>query len=362
MLTIGQVLAQLGRIASPDKAAGWDPVGLQLGDPSKQAESVAVCHEATEDVVAWAEEARPSLIVSYHPLLFRPTTSITAGRSPAGRALRLLRIGAALAVVHTDFDVAKGGTADALADALGLTNPAPFGPVAGAEAVKIVTFVPEAAVDEVRAGLAAAGAGEIGAYTHCSFTVRGEGSFFPGPETQPAVGSRGVLNREPEVRLEMVAPRRRREAIVAALVATHPYEEPAYDLVATESNSGLIGRVGPVSDVDTHADLVELVAARLGGVIRQFGPRGSVANVAVVPGAGADFIQSAHRAGADVLVTGDVGHHRAVEAVDLGLGLIDPGHAATERPGMAALYAAVRSVTTDAVDLTHLDPTPWSPA
>src|SRR5262249_37419075 len=153
-----------------------------------------------------------------HPLLFRPTTTLTAGATPEGRALRLIRAGVALAAVHTNFDVAEGGAADALADALELGEVEGFGPLFGAPARKLVTFVPANADDAVLDALVAAGAGRIGNYTHCSFRSEGTGTFLGGEGSTPVAGRRGKLAREPEVRLELVVPPAREPAVVAALL------------------------------------------------------------------------------------------------------------------------------------------------
>ena len=84
-----------------------------------------------------------------------------------------------------------------------------------------------------------------------------------------------------------------------------------------------------------------------------------VDTVAVVPGSGSGLIEAAGEV-AQVLVTGDVPHHRAVAARDLGLSIVDPGHTATERPGMAALVEMTREAAgIDVVDLTSLDPQTW---
>ena len=146
-MNVARILDELGQAAPWDKAADWDPVGLQLGDPLREAAKVAVCHEVTEPVVARVEEMRIDLLVTYHPLLFRPTNRLVAGRSPAGRAYRLVRAGTSLAVIHTNFDVAAGGAADALAGSLGLTDVTGFGPVDAAESLKVVTFAPAVAAD-----------------------------------------------------------------------------------------------------------------------------------------------------------------------------------------------------------------------
>ncbi|MDP8957795.1 MAG: Nif3-like dinuclear metal center hexameric protein [Actinomycetota bacterium] len=359
--SIGDLLTALGRMAPWSKAAGWDPVGLQLGDPAAPVARVAVCHEVTELVVEAVESQPPDLLISYHPLLFRPTTRLVAGSSPSGRALRLLRAGVSLAVTHTNFDVVRGGAADALADTVLLGDVVGFAPVTGPDSVKVVTFVPAEALDRVAELMGAAGAGAIGNYTHCSFRTEGTGTFFAAEGAQPAVGELEALNREPEVRLEMVAPRGREAAVVEALVAAHPYEEPAYDVYERRGDSGMLGRIGRPPSGTTLGTMAKVVGERLGD--RGLRVSGELSRelvwVAVLPGAGSEFVEEAAGLGADLLVTGDVSHHRAREALDRGLAVIDPGHAATERPGVQRLYAAVAEAVQEAVDLTQLDPSPW---
>ena len=95
---------------------------------------------------------------------------------------------------------------------------------------KIVVFVPKENLDAVRSAMAEAGAGVIGNYAYCSFTTPGTGTFFGGEGADPAAGTAGRLERVPELRLEMLVPAEKAEAVVAAMKAAHPYEEPAYDV------------------------------------------------------------------------------------------------------------------------------------
>ena len=330
-MTIGDVIDLIGRAAPWDKAAAWDPVGLQLGDRERGAARVAVCHEVTEAVVSAIEADPVDLLVAYHPLLFRPTTRVVAGRTPVGRAFRLLHAGVALAVAHTNYDAASGGTADALAEALGIEDTAGFGPAGSGDAVKIVTFVPEASVDRIAEAMGRAGAGRIGNYRAASFRSEGTGVFQPESWAAPTIGDVDRLNREAEIRLEMVAPRSAEAAVVAALIELHPYEEPAYDVYDRRGNDGMIGRVGRPPGGTSVRSFAQLAAAKLGGDVRLSWATADLHLVAVVPGAGADFIDAAVATGANALVTGDVSHHQARRAIDLGLSIIDPGHARTER-------------------------------
>ena len=360
--TLGDTLAALGALIPSDKAAAWDPVGLQLGDPGTGSGPVAVCHEVTDEVIdaALSLQPRPALLVTYHPLLFRPVTSLVAGRGAGGRALRLAAAGVAVGVVHTNWDTAPGGAADALCDVLGIEEAAPFGPIEAGPTIKVVTFAPPESVEVLVEAMAGAGAGGIGRYSSCSFRSAGTGSFLGGELSDPVVGEVGSVTLAPEVRIEMVAPASRRDSVVAALVAAHPYEEPAFDVIVTVSNMGFVGRVGrpPASSLAMFAtrlaDQLAPVGLRVAGDLER-----PLRRVAVVPGSGGDLLEAAIAVGADALVTGDVRHHSVVSALERGVSVIDAGHTATERPGIRALYAAIRSMEPGAIDLTHLDPTPW---
>ena len=91
-------------------------------------------------------------------------------------------------------------------------------------------FVPEPALDATRDAVFAAGAGRIGGYERCSWYTAGTGTFLGGEGTQPAIGEAGREERVAEYRVETLVPDDRVDAVVAALVAVHPYEEVAYDL------------------------------------------------------------------------------------------------------------------------------------
>jgi hypothetical protein len=260
-----------------------------------------------------------------------------------------------LAVIHTNFDVATGGVADALAVSLGLIDVTGFGPVDVTESIKVVTFCPAGAADLVAGAMAAAGGGTIGNYSSCSFRSEGIGTFLTGEGATPVTGSAGTLSREPEVRIEMSVTPAQRDAVLRALVAAHPYEEPAFDVYPAVGNLGMAGRVGTPDALVSFQGLVDRVAGELGdrGLRASGPPTSSVGRVAVVPGSGSSYIGAAAAAGADVLVTGDVAHHRMVEAADRGMSIVDPGHLATERPGIQKLYALVAGIVPDAVDLTN---------
>jgi dinuclear metal center YbgI/SA1388 family protein len=128
----------------------------------------------------------------------------------------------------------------------------------------------------------------------------------------------------------------------------------------TDTGLPAIGRVGEFEGTLGTVDAMVVDAFGPSG-LRVSGDRDSIVErLAVVPGSGSAFIGAAAGAGADALVTGDVRHHDTVAAADLGLAVVDPGHTATERPGMQSLTRMVSEVSgVEVVDLTHLDPRTW---
>jgi dinuclear metal center YbgI/SA1388 family protein len=353
-VTLSELISRLAARTHPERAAVWDAVGLQVGDPESLVRNAAVVHEVTESVTRRLEADPVDVVVAYHPLLFRPAPRLVTDRSPSGRAARLLRAGVAVVITHSDFDVMPGGMSDAMADALALGHVRGFAPITGADQVKVVTFVPAASVAGMIEALSAAGAGRIGDYEQCAFTVDGVGRFVAGSATSPTVGHAGRPNVEPEVRIEMIAPARRREVMIEALIAGHPYEEPAFDVYAVGSNHSLGGRIGTFDG--TWDDLIDRVVAefrpdgmRIGRASEE-PPR----RVAVSPGAGESRIAAAVAAGCDVFVSGDISHHRIAEANDRGVSIIDVGHAASERPGMRRLEALVAEICADGISIVSL--------
>jgi hypothetical protein len=95
---------------------------------------------------------------------------------------------------------------------------------------KIVTFVPLSHADKLTFDLAYAGAGSIGNYRVCSFRMKGVGTFVPGKGSKPFAGKKGKLAFEEEVRLEMEFGEENSDGIIDALLESHPYEEPAYEI------------------------------------------------------------------------------------------------------------------------------------
>ncbi len=95
---------------------------------------------------------------------------------------------------------------------------------------KLAVFVPRTHLASVRDAIAAAGAGAIGEYRDCTFSSEGIGTFLPLEGAHPAIGAVGRRAEVEEARLESVFPAYRTTFVLQALLGSHPYEEPAYDV------------------------------------------------------------------------------------------------------------------------------------
>ena len=335
---LADVIEVLDEAYPPRLAQSWDSVGLVCGDPDDVLDSVTVAIDATPAVVDEVPDA--GLLLAHHPLLLRGVDTVAASTPKGALVHRLIRTGRALFTAHTNADSASPGVSDALAQALGLTVDGVLEPLSGAADLdKWVIYVPRENAEAVQAAVFDAGAGHIGDYSHCSWSVSGIGQFLPHDGATPAVGSVGTVERVDEDRFEVVAPARARAAVLAAMRAAHPYEEPAFDifaLVPPPGDAGL-GRIGSLSQPESLRAFVSRVGAALPqtswGVRAAGDPDAPVSRVAVCGGAGDSLLATAAGADVQAYVTADLRHHPADEHRRASnVALIDVAHWASEFP------------------------------
>jgi dinuclear metal center YbgI/SA1388 family protein len=347
---VGELIAALEEWFDPRWAEPWDAVGLVCGDRGAPVARVLLAVDAVPATVNEAVEFGAQLLITHHPLLLAGVHGVPVDDPKGALVHRMIRAGLAHFVAHTNADVADPGVSDALATRLGLLDLAPLH--VREEAIeKLVVFVPPGAAQPLIDALAAAGAGRIGAYERCAWTTDGTGTFRPLAAAQPAIGRAGAVEQVPETRIEMVVPATARTAVVAALRAAHPYEEPAFDLltmapVAGARGTGRVGRLAePMSLAGFTARAAAALPATAWGVRAAGDPEHPVRTVAVCGGAGGSLAEQARRAGADAYLTADLKHHPVIEAVtergDAGLALVDAAHWATEAPWLDAVAAAL---------------------
>ncbi|HJR90581.1 MAG TPA: Nif3-like dinuclear metal center hexameric protein [Aeromicrobium sp.] len=318
MPSLREIVAVLDALYRPEWAEDWDAVGTVVGEPNAEIAKILLAVDPVKSVVDEAVAIGANLIVTHHPLLLRGVTTVAAS-TPKGRVIHdLIANGVALHTCHTNADSPPLGVSESMARALGLTDVRPL-EFEGDAVDKWIVYVPEDDAAKVAAAMHDAGAGVVGDYDRAMFSSRGTGQFRPLAGANPAIGSVGEVETVDEVSLELVAPPASREKVRAALLAAHPYEEVAYDVIATEprpTGRGS-GRIGLLPEPTTLLDFSALVADTLPGhhsATRVAGdPDASVRTVALCGGSGDFLLGAAQAAGADVYVTSDLRHHPVSE-------------------------------------------------
>ena len=365
---LADITAVLDDAYPPHLAHDWDSVGLVCGDPDDPIDSVTVAVDATEAVVGTV--APRGLLLAHHPLLLRGVDSVAASTPKGALIHRLIRSGSALFTAHTNADAARPGVSDALAETLGLTVDGVLEPASGGPTLdKWGVFVPVEHADTVREALFAAGAGHVGAYSHCSWTATGTGQFLPRAGSSPAIGTVGAVERLVEDRVEVVAPVGIRGRVLAAIRAAHPYEEPAFDVVSLAelpSDTG-IGRLASLPAPQRFADFVSRVSSALPqtswGIRAAGDPDSPVTRVAVCGGAGDSLLAAARAAGVQAYVTADLRHHPADEhRRGSDVALVDVAHWASEYPWCAQAAELLRTHFGDLLPVTvcPIRTDPWN--
>jgi len=335
--TIAQIIEILESFAPVETALPGDPIGLQCGEPAGPARRVMFALDASEATVNQALRADAQLLVTHHPLLFHPLGPGTTA-SPAGAAfVKAVQGGLTVYSAHSNLDASYYGINASLADLLGLTKRKTLLPT-GPDGFKIAVFLPFNALEPVKKAAFEAGAGRIGHYSKCSFSVQGEGSFLGDGTTEPAIGVPGRMETTRETRLEVHVPEGRLESVLDAVRRKHPYEEPAidvYPLAGKPSGVG-IGLVGLLPSRVPVRQIVRILKTALQvKTFRLVGTEGrNIRRVAVCAGSGASLLDAVLTSGAELFVTGDFKYHEARTAEERKLSILDVGHFGPERYGV----------------------------
>ncbi len=346
-MRINDILSTLEKWYPPQLADSWDKVGLQVGSRNSELRNILVCLDITPEVIRESLEQGANLIVTHHPFIFNPVQKLTEGDARFEMIKELLKNDISVYCLHTNLDYSPQGTCDTLAKALNLSELKPLDFVCNLSYRKLVTFVPSEAVEKVSRALFAAGAGHIGEYSECSFQSSGTGTFKGSEDSHPVIGKAGQKESVDEIRLEMIVPTACLSAVIKALYQAHPYEEPAYDVYSLENPSlgasrGVYGKLPALMSLADWAKQISLLLDTEG--VRFVGkPDTVVKKAAVVTGSGMDFANSAFARGCDVLLTGDIKYHQAMDWDLRKLALVDAGHYSTEAWFMPHLANRLKS-------------------
>lgn len=322
----------LNTYAPPAFQESYDNSGLSIGDAECEVTGILITLDITPDVLKEAEAKHCNLVISHHPLIFRPVKSLTGKTVQEQIIIQAIRSNLCIFSLHTNLDSIAGGVNTVLADQIGLANQKILRPRKGL-LKKLVTFCPDSHAEQVRQAIFSAGAGMIGNYDSCSFNASGTGTFKPNVNARPFVGETAKLHFEPEIRIETIFPGHLENAIKSALIESHPYEEVAYDIYPIENEFPLAGSgvIGELKRESSFGNFLQLIKEKLNlSHVRYVeGKSKKINKVAVCGGSGTFLIADALAARCDAFITADIKYHDFQDAAGQ-LHLIDAGHFETE--------------------------------
>lgn len=332
-ITIKDVTHYLEALAPKAYQESYDNSGLITGNPSAEVTGILVTLDCLETIVDEAIANRCNLIVAHHPILFKGLKKLTGQNYVERTIIKAIKNDIGIYAIHTNLDNVDWGVNKKIADILGLKNTRVLAPKPDT-LLKLTTFVPTQNKEKILAALHAAGAGNIGNYSNCSFQVMGEGTFLPNEKSNPAIGNKGELERVEETRIEMILPEPMKNSVLGALLQSHPYEEVAYYLSRLENENQQVG-AGMVGDLETPLEPIDF----LNGLKLKMNAKcirhtqlmdRKIKRVAVCGGAGSFLLPQAIGAGADVFVSADFKYHEFFDA-DHKIIVADIGHYETEQ-------------------------------
>jgi dinuclear metal center YbgI/SA1388 family protein len=316
----------------------YDNSGVQLGNLDQEIGKILISLDLTVDSVKEANKNGVNIIITHHPVMFKPLNRITKQDTPA--IYEALRNDINVISVHTNFDISNSGLNDYVANLLSLKKIEPI--IESTEKIyKFSVYVPEQYADKVTNAIFTEGAGKIGNYDQTSFTISGTGTFRPLKGAKPFLGKRGAKESVKEVKIETVVPERLIDGVVKAMKSVHPYEEPAFDIYSIKTQK--IEGIGAICEIEKSLSVEnfsKLVKKNLNAsyVRLTLSKNTNVKRIGLCTGSGRDLIKDAFNKNIDLYITGDIDYHTALFAQDKGMNLLDVEHYETEKFFVDAMF------------------------
>lgn len=291
----------------------FDNCGIQCGDKEREITGVMVCFDMSEKVLDEAIAKNCNMVISHHPIIYKTGLKKVEPTNRVGKVIcKALENKILLYSMHTNIDSGINGGNVLFAQKLGLKQLQVLSPKTDMFR-KLIVFVPKSDADSLKEALFNAGAGELGAYSHCSYSSTGKGSFLPHKEAHPSIGKIGEISHVEEEKIEVIFSVAHQKKVMETLFKTHPYEEPAFDILKLENlnfHVGL-GRIGTLPQPMELIPFLQFAKQQLGlEVIKYSGNiNKKIEKVAVCGGGGASYVGDALALGADIYLTGDIKYH-----------------------------------------------------
>ncbi len=338
-MTILEITEYLETIAPLQFQENYDNAGLIVGESSCECSGIIISLDVTEAVINEAISNNCNMVVAHHPIIFNGLKQLTGENYVERTIIKAIKNDITIYAIHTNLDNVKKGVNNKIAERIGLQNLQILQPKENI-LKKLIIFAPFKNAEDVRKSLFAAGAGNLGKYSECSFNSEGTGTFKAEQGADPYVGEIGKQHEEKEIKIEVIFPGYLEQEIIRAMIDSHPYEEVAYDIIplgnyVAEIGSGLTGEIDKALDENEFLDKIK-VAFGLKVIKHTAFSGNKVKKVAICGGAGSFLIPVALSNKADVYITSDIKYHEFFEAE--GMVLIDIGHYESEQFTIDLLY------------------------
>ncbi len=346
----------LDEIFKKDIATLNDPIGLSIGNLEREINSAIITLDITDEVISEAIEKKIDLIISHHPLIFKPFLKIVDDNLKSNSVLKLIENKIAVYSAHTNLDSMIDGLNDLVAKKIGLSNLKVL-EFADLTWYKFVVFVPVDYENKIRQVICENGGGLYKNYSCCTFNILGTGTFKPLDGANPFIGSIGNLEFVKEVRIECVVSKINLEKLISAVLKAHPYEEPAYDVYRLENsltNEGL-GRYGVLDPAVTLDEFLQKLKRSLNlknlrllfldeNKDRIY--KRKIKNVAIINGSANSFTDrfDLRKYEFDAVLVGELKYHNALEIAQSGKIFIEIGHGESEFLAVDLMYDMIQDV------------------
>jgi dinuclear metal center YbgI/SA1388 family protein len=311
-MTIGEVISKIEQRIPLQQAEDFDNVGLLCGISSRNVSGILVCHDALENVIDEAIHKNCNLIVCFHPIIFSGLKSLTGKNYVERAVLKAIENKVAIYAIHTAWDNDFFGVNAGICNHLGLKDVKILQPKKN-NLKQLTVFVPKDHSEQLKEALFTAGAGNIGFYDECSFTLNGNGTFRPIEGSNPFSGHQNIRESADEDMISVIFEGYKQGQIIAAMKSAHPYEEVAhqiYNLDNDNHHSGL-GMYGEFDEEMDEKDFLKLVKEKFNLEIIKHSDfnHKKIKRVGVLGGSGASGIKSALSKKCDAYLTGDIKYH-----------------------------------------------------
>lgn len=331
-MKIQDIITHIEKLAPLHYAQDFDNVGLLVGNASTTVNGVLVTLDCLEAVVDEAIEKGCNLIVTFHPIIFSGLKHLRATDYVRRTVLKAIKNDIAIYATHTALDMAHGGVSYRMAQELHLKNITTLIPEKNL-IKKLAVHVPESHLNPLKEALFKTGAGHLGNYSDCSFTIDGTGSFKGNENSNPFLGSRSKREIIDEKLLEVTYLPHLEWQIMRTLEQHHPFEEISYEIRTLENKYRQIG-MGAIGELEKELSYEEFLkftkkTFKTQMVRSSLSRKRNIKKVALLGGSGSFGIKNAISAGADAYITADLKYHDFFQGENILL--CDVGHYESEQ-------------------------------